>query len=59
MVEINIVQKCLTVFLFCVVLSYASGETEYNVGIGIADITGPAAEVNMVYILLYFMLSSL
>lgn len=35
-----------------VVFASASGEdrdpTLYNIGIGIADITGPAAEINMV-----------
>ena len=33
---------------FAVLSCVSSIPTEYNVGIGIADITGPAAEVNMV-----------
>ena len=35
-------------FIFLAISSVSCAETEYNVGIGIADITGPAAQVNMV-----------
>ena len=32
-----------------ILVSVALGETEYNVGTGIWDVTGPAAEINMVH----------
>ncbi|XP_052762808.1 neutral ceramidase B-like [Mya arenaria] len=37
---------CCT-FLLSILVTSSSAQTDYNVGIGIADITGPAAEVNM------------
>ncbi len=45
--------KCLTVII-CFIYSAAHGEEDgedgfhYRVGVGRADVTGPAAEVNMV-----------
>ena len=38
----------LSGFLLIFVLHYAASQSTYQVGIGIADVTGPAAEINMV-----------
>ncbi|XP_053390202.1 uncharacterized protein LOC123563648 [Mercenaria mercenaria] len=43
-----VVTSCYLILVLFVIFSSTNGiPTEYNVGIGIADITGPAAEVNM------------
>ena len=44
------VARMLTMWLalFLAILSFAGATSNYNVGIGIADNTGPAAEIGMV-----------
>lgn len=42
------------VLLFTLILQVCLAEpTTYDVGAGIADVTGPAADINMVYIKLF------
>ena len=36
--------------LFASLWSFAFGQSQYQIGVGISDCTGPAAEVNMVNI---------
>jgi hypothetical protein len=44
--------KQVIVYLLATVLQFVvkcNGDANYNIGTGISDITGPAAEVDMVY----------
>ena len=51
------------IFILCVIITICNGKNEdsvynYLIGVGIADITGPAAEVNMVSALILLLCSS-
>jgi len=38
----------LLLLCFCCLLELVNAQDVYKVGVGIADVTGPAAEINMV-----------